>query len=308
MNKFIKISVIASSLFFASETILARAAIANGDDFQFTPGLGLDYRIGESLTAFAGGTLSYHIPSSNAQIDFENRLQYDLFNRTWGFRSILNTNIDGFNLTGEVLFPFLLDDPSSTRERFGLEYFDDKFALEVIGRSANFELQSLEGTFNYLDSNQTLSGTYQYGVVDGNSRLIFDYRHILEDNVELNATWENTWDGILPSGGSLIGSRLSIGLGYSSAIGDATIQLDADLLEPETPVDITVGLDIRQFPLSIKTSINLGDTNFNIASELKTKTTPEPTSTLSLLALGTVGAVSTLKRKQKSKSPEKQTV
>ena len=35
---------------------------------------------------------------------------------------------------------------------------------------------------------------------------------------------------------------------------------------------------------------------------------PEPTSTLSLLALGTLSAVSTLKRKLKPKSPEKQTV
>ena len=38
------------------------------------------------------------------------------------------------------------------------------------------------------------------------------------------------------------------------------------------------------------------------------RTVPEPTSTLSLLALGTLGAVSTLKRKLKSKSPETQTI
>ena len=37
-------------------------------------------------------------------------------------------------------------------------------------------------------------------------------------------------------------------------------------------------------------------------------TVPEPTSSLSLLAIGTLGAVSTLKRKLKPQSPEKQTV
>ena len=48
--------------------------------------------------------------------------------------------------------------------------------------------------------------------------------------------------------------------------------------------------------------------NQNIIARLNVAKTPEPTSTLSLLALGTLSAVSTLKRKLKPKSPEKQTV
>jgi hypothetical protein len=50
------------------------------------------------------------------------------------------------------------------------------------------------------------------------------------------------------------------------------------------------------------------DQKLGISQSLEVRPIPEPTSTLSLLALGTLGAASTLKRKLKpSKSTEKET-
>jgi hypothetical protein len=60
------------------------------------------------------------------------------------------------------------------------------------------------------------------------------------------------------------------------------------------------------FP-SITTSVN-GRFGPNFQFQVISTSVPEPTSTLSLLALGTLGAASTLKRKLKpSKSAEKET-
>lgn len=66
------------------------------------------------------------------------------------------------------------------------------------------------------------------------------------------------------------------------------------LLEPESADPVT-GLERKVL------EIFSADISGQVAS------VPEPTSTLSLLALGTLGAASTLKRKQKQKSTEKET-
>ena len=59
--------------------------------------------------------------------------------------------------------------------------------------------------------------------------------------------------------------------------------------------------------LMIQSPVSTGYANFKITNIMLV---PEPTSTLSLLALGTLGAASTLKRKLKSSSkfPEKETI
>ena len=57
-------------------------------------------------------------------------------------------------------------------------------------------------------------------------------------------------------------------------------------------------------------SVNTFENNFDgqIDGVISPKPTPESSATVSLLTLGTLGAVSTLKRKLKPESPEKQTV
>ncbi|MFN7909782.1 MAG: PEP-CTERM sorting domain-containing protein, partial [Microcystis sp.] len=61
----------------------------------------------------------------------------------------------------------------------------------------------------------------------------------------------------------------------------------------------------NSFPSPSKNGLNLPGTEFNQVVEVQT---PEPSTILSLLALGTLGAASTLKRKLKpSQSTEKET-
>jgi hypothetical protein len=71
-------------------------------------------------------------------------------------------------------------------------------------------------------------------------------------------------------------------------------------------VDLTTGASVLSNALTGVTSSISG---FSVAGEPSIlKPVPEPTSTLSLLALGTLGAASTIKHKLKpSKSTEKET-
>jgi hypothetical protein len=82
---------------------------------------------------------------------------------------------------------------------------------------------------------------------------------------------------------------------------------------PRPPKTFSGQLDLVNPSCNVNLGNSLSSSNCvigsqNITAKLKVARTPEPTSTLSLLALGTLGAASTLKRKLKpSKSSEKET-
>ena len=98
-----------------------------------------------------------------------------------------------------------------------------------------------------------------------------------------------------------IANPASFNIGDEFTISGGTSSLLSGFLFSSTPIgfDPSVGF-ITDSPINGDVSV--------VASQLITAATPEPTSTLSLLALGTLGAASTIKRKlKKSKSTEKDT-
>ncbi len=92
--------------------------------------------------------------------------------------------------------------------------------------------------------------------------------------------------------------------------GDFLADLPSDL-DPYLSIDLFTNEITFNFPdnvvfASVQTVST--DQKLGISQSLEVRPIPEPTSTLSLLALGTLGAASTLKRKLKpSKSTEKET-
>jgi hypothetical protein len=93
------------------------------------------------------------------------------------------------------------------------------------------------------------------------------------------------------------------GFGYSTSEGNFVNPFFASFLQPPGY------LEVFSAPPFVPGSGNLGteDSELPISFSATPITVPEPTSTLGFIALGTLGAVSTLKRKLRTaKSPKKE--
>ncbi|HEY9852792.1 MAG TPA: PEP-CTERM sorting domain-containing protein [Leptolyngbyaceae cyanobacterium] len=171
--------------------------------------------------------------------------------------------------------------------------------------SLSFEL------LRYLDGDLYFDGS----LIDGGGRLVANGREILfETDSATGSNTSTTFVGISADGGTIpvvsryeidsfsgLRSRIIAGTALDSTIrGDG---LDADeFIDAGNGYDVTLALN-NLFSLSAGGSTTYTTrTYFGAGTPQSVADVPEPASTLGLLALGTIGAGSMLKRKQQKKA------